>query len=98
LLGPLLVKGISLDRLGELALAIASPPDAHPVGLRAPPGDDQHRQLGIEAVARTIGRADLAQHVDARRVGELGGQVIAEQQQVGLVIGAEAQGVGGTRG
>ncbi len=67
---------------------------ADPVGGAAAAGQDDDRQARVVAGVDAVGLADLAQDVEAGGVG----QRQVEQQQVGMVVAAEAQRVGGARG
>ena len=66
----------------------------HAVGVRAAPGEHDHREIGVVAAGRAVGPPDLAQDVEPRRVG----QAQVEDEQVGLLEVAVAQGVRGALG
>jgi hypothetical protein len=81
-----------VERLGQVVVgALGEAP--HAVGVRAAPAEHDHGQIGVVATGRAVGGADLAQHVEAGRVG----QHQVEQKEVGLLVVTEAQGVGRAR-
>jgi hypothetical protein len=89
-------RGDSRDQLrivkGLLQVVVGTGLEAaEPVALAAATREDEHRQLGIEAVVRA---ADLAEDVDARGIR----QPKVEHHQIRLVVAAEAQRVRSARG
>ena len=66
---------------------------AHAIGLAGPPGQDDHREIGIDASGEPVGRAHAIEHVQA--ASALEAQV--EQHQAGAAHLDRAQPLGGAR-
>jgi hypothetical protein len=66
---------------------------AHTIGLRGTAAEDDHRQLRVLAAGRALRGADLTQDLQAEGIRE----AKVEQQQLGLLVVAEAQSIGGRR-
>jgi hypothetical protein len=64
---------------------------AHSVGVGAATAEDDHRQRRVVTAGRTLRGADLPEDVEPRGIG----QAQVEQQEVGLLVMAEAKRVRG---